>query len=185
MARRFGGRPRAGKGSCRVARLEAGNFGDCKPLREGVSELRIDWGPGYRPSITQWRGEPWYCCSAVAINGDASRRISSGPWAIGRITRRRRARHETKSQHFARQGDRPRLRDDPEFASEYLKAALEESDEPQVLLSPCGTSRRQEVGSPRSPRQRASNGKVCIGRCSSHGEPTVVNARGGYQGNWP
>jgi len=26
------------------------------------------------------------------------------------------------------------LRDDPDFASEYLKAALEESDEPQVLL---------------------------------------------------
>jgi len=27
-----------------------------------------------------------------------------------------------------------RLRDDPEFASEYLKAALEDSDEPRVLL---------------------------------------------------
>jgi probable addiction module antidote protein len=26
------------------------------------------------------------------------------------------------------------LRDDPEFAAEYLKAAMEESDEPQVLL---------------------------------------------------
>ena len=26
------------------------------------------------------------------------------------------------------------LRDDPEFAAEYLKAALEDSDEPQVLL---------------------------------------------------
>jgi len=29
-------------------RLAAGNFGDCKPLRQGLSELRIDWGPGYR-----------------------------------------------------------------------------------------------------------------------------------------
>ncbi len=32
----------------RLARLIAGNFGDCKPLRDGVWELRIDWGPGYR-----------------------------------------------------------------------------------------------------------------------------------------
>ena len=32
----------------RLARVEAGNLGDCKPLREGVQELRIDYGPGYR-----------------------------------------------------------------------------------------------------------------------------------------
>jgi putative addiction module killer protein len=32
----------------RIERLAVGNFGDCKPLREGVSELRIDYGPGYR-----------------------------------------------------------------------------------------------------------------------------------------
>ena len=32
----------------RFSRLEAGNFGDGKPLREGVSEPRIDWGAGYR-----------------------------------------------------------------------------------------------------------------------------------------
>jgi putative addiction module killer protein len=25
-----------------------GNLGDVKPLREGISELRIDYGPGYR-----------------------------------------------------------------------------------------------------------------------------------------
>jgi putative addiction module killer protein len=32
----------------RLDRVAAGNFADCKPLREGLYELRIDWGPGYR-----------------------------------------------------------------------------------------------------------------------------------------
>ncbi len=32
----------------RLARVQAGNFGDCKSLRDGVMELRIDFGPGYR-----------------------------------------------------------------------------------------------------------------------------------------
>ena len=32
----------------RVQRMAAGNFGDCKPLTDGVWELRIDNGPGYR-----------------------------------------------------------------------------------------------------------------------------------------
>ena len=32
----------------RVERLAAGNPGDVRPVREGVSELRIDYGPGYR-----------------------------------------------------------------------------------------------------------------------------------------
>ena len=32
----------------RVARMEVGLFGDCKPLRDGVWELRVDVGAGYR-----------------------------------------------------------------------------------------------------------------------------------------
>jgi putative addiction module killer protein len=32
----------------RIDRIEDGNLGDVRPVGSGVSELRIDYGPGYR-----------------------------------------------------------------------------------------------------------------------------------------
>lgn len=32
----------------RIRRLSLGNPGDVKPVGEGISELRVDYGPGYR-----------------------------------------------------------------------------------------------------------------------------------------
>jgi putative addiction module killer protein len=34
--------------SIRIKRLEEGNPGDVKPIGKGCSEMRIDYGPGYR-----------------------------------------------------------------------------------------------------------------------------------------
>ena len=41
----------------RVERLATGNAGDVRPVGEGVSELRIDYGPGYRVYFTKRGGE--------------------------------------------------------------------------------------------------------------------------------
>ncbi len=42
-----------------IRRLESGNFGAAKVLGEGVSELRLDFGPGYRGLVREMSGAMW------------------------------------------------------------------------------------------------------------------------------
>lgn len=42
----------------RLRRVEAGNFGDCEPVGDGVLELRIHLGPGYRVYFGR-HGKSW------------------------------------------------------------------------------------------------------------------------------
>ena len=50
----------------RINRLAAGNIGDCKSLRQGLFELRIDWGPGYRVYYAMIGRE----CALLLCGGD-------------------------------------------------------------------------------------------------------------------
>jgi putative addiction module killer protein len=51
----------------RIRRLSLGNPGDVRGVGEGVSQLRIAWGPGYRVYFTR-RGQ-----SVILLNGGDKR----------------------------------------------------------------------------------------------------------------
>ncbi|MEK7795045.1 MAG: type II toxin-antitoxin system RelE/ParE family toxin [Candidatus Hydrogenedentota bacterium] len=58
----------------RIRRLSKGNVGDAKPVGEGVSELRIDYGPGYRVYFVR-RGLALVVLLAVGDKGSQEREI--------------------------------------------------------------------------------------------------------------
>ncbi len=47
------GRPAQRRIQARIDRLQIGNPGDVRPVGSGVSEMRIDYGPGYRVYFVQ------------------------------------------------------------------------------------------------------------------------------------
>lgn len=55
----------------RIRRVSLGNFGDVKPVGDGVLELRIDYGPGYRVYFLR-RGE-----ALVVLLGGGDKRTQS------------------------------------------------------------------------------------------------------------
>lgn len=63
----------------RIDRLMEGNFGDCKFLREGVWELRIDYGPGYRIYFAK----VGKTCVVLLCGGDKRKQTSDITRAVG------------------------------------------------------------------------------------------------------
>jgi putative addiction module killer protein len=61
--------------NARIRRLSLGNPGDVKPVGEGVSEMRIDYGPGYRVYFVQ-RGQGLVILLAGGDKGSQRRDIA-------------------------------------------------------------------------------------------------------------
>jgi putative addiction module killer protein len=61
--------------TARIRRLSLGNRGDVKPVGQGVSEMRIDYGPGYRVYFVQ-RGDALVILLCGGDKRDQSRDIA-------------------------------------------------------------------------------------------------------------
>jgi putative addiction module killer protein len=55
----------------RLDRVEDGNFGDVRSVGEGVSELRIDFGPGFRVYFGQFGAEVHLICGGSKQTQDS------------------------------------------------------------------------------------------------------------------
>ena len=60
----------------RIRRLSLGNPGDVKPVGSGISEMRIDYGPGYRVYFVQ-RGADFVVLLCGGAKGTQARDIAA------------------------------------------------------------------------------------------------------------
>lgn len=105
----------------RVERLAAGNAGDVKPVGEGVSELRIDYGPGYRVYFTM-RGRELVILLA---GGDKKTQAADIKTAL-RLARN--LQESMMSKTVTTRYDVAEHLRTPEEMAAYLEACLEEAD---------------------------------------------------------
>lgn len=68
----------------RLDRVEQGNFWDCEPVSEGVSELRLFFGSGYRIYFAEWDDEIIILLCA-GDKGSQKKRYQVGQIILARI----------------------------------------------------------------------------------------------------
>jgi probable addiction module antidote protein/putative addiction module killer protein len=105
----------------RIERLARGNPGDVKPVGEGVSEMRLDYGPGYRVYYTK-HGDAWIVLLAGGprVHRPAISRmpcVSLGAWRSRTMTKTATTRYDV-AEHLRT----------PEEMAAYLEACLEAAD---------------------------------------------------------
>ena len=70
--------------AARIVLVQSGNFGDCKSVGMGVSELRVNVGPGYRLYFTV-RGRELVILLVGGDKGSQRRDIAAAKTMAGQI----------------------------------------------------------------------------------------------------
>jgi putative addiction module killer protein/probable addiction module antidote protein len=121
----------------RIRRISVGNFGDVKAVGEGVRELRVDYGPGYRVYFVQ-QGE---VVVILLCGGDkrmqardieAAKRLAQTVYEDDMATKTKTTRWDP-AEHLT----------DKKAIAAYINAALEDGD-PTVIAAALGDVARAE-----------------------------------------
>ena len=118
-----------------LARLPSatfGNFGDCEPVGEGVSEMRIHVGAGYRVYYTR-TGSTVYVLLAGGVKASQTRDIYEGEENGSRAQEDETMKKRTTYKAF----DAAEYLDNDAVVAEYLSAAAEDSN-PDVFVAALG-----------------------------------------------
>ncbi len=119
--------------AARIARLAGGNYGDCKPIHQGVWELKIDIGARL-PRLLRKDRQELRAATGRRRQEHADRRHRTCRLELARLQ----AKDEKNMTRMAKVSHDEvmirKLRSNPKFAAEYLKAALDDTNDPKVLL---------------------------------------------------
>ena len=58
-----------------ITRVELGNYSNVEPIGDGLSEIKIDYGPGYRVYFRKEKKRFSFSCWAVAVKRGSKKRL--------------------------------------------------------------------------------------------------------------
>jgi putative addiction module killer protein/probable addiction module antidote protein len=114
--------------AARLRQIESGNFGDSKPVGEGVTELRIHIGAGYR--VYCGRHGPHWVVLLCGGDKDTQPKDIARERAMGRVEAEA-AMKELVGVGSYNDWEVQELRKDREFALAYLQVAMESLNNPE------------------------------------------------------
>ena len=115
--------------------MEEGKFGDVKPVGEGVSEMRIDYGPGYRAYFIKRER------TVILLLCGGDKKTQARDIAKAKKLARERVRSNGRWRFKTAPFDAAEVLDTEEAIEEYIAAAFETED-PAFIAKALGTVAR-------------------------------------------